>query len=164
VVSNSHLEKEYNLWILLNHTRHAIYRARELELDKDNITVEQARLLYVFDGLKGQGTPTEIAKYLFRESHTISSLIDRMVKKDLVKRVKDPCNKKIVRVMLTPRGQGLLQKTTVIDSIHRIMYGLNNEQLVQLKTCLDILMQRASQQIGSRDNGVLEGAISDKVI
>jgi len=140
-------EKEYNLWILLNHTRHAIYRARESELTQYDITVEQARLLYVVNALKDKAIPTEIARHLFRESHTISSLIDRMEHKYLVKRVKDPGNKRIVKIILTKKGLKTLNETMVMDSIHRIISGLSEKQMPQLETSLKILMERASAQI-----------------
>jgi len=153
--SSPDLEKEYHLWILLNHTRHAIYRARELELNHYDITVEQARLLFVVNALKGKAIPTVIARYLFRESHTISSLINRMEKKQLVKRVKDPDNRKIVKVVLTPKGQEILEKTMVMDSIHQIMSGLSEENLNQLEFCLETLIQRAAHQIGSGVNSII---------
>lgn len=142
MLGDTQLEIEYNLWILLNHTRHAIYRARELELSQYDITVEQARMLVVVDVLKEKALPTEIARHLFRESHTISSLIDRMENKELVVRVKDPFNKKIVKVRLTPKGQKVLSQVKNMSSLHTIMSGLSPRKQQQLKSCLEILMHR----------------------
>jgi DNA-binding MarR family transcriptional regulator len=147
LIKNLPFEKEYNLWILLNHTRHAIYRARESELIQYDITVEQARLLYVVNSLKDKAIPTEIARHLFRESHTISSLIDRMEQKYLVKRVKDLSNKRIVKIILTKKGLKALNETMVMGSIHRIISGLSEEQMTQLDSSLKTLMERASGQI-----------------
>jgi DNA-binding MarR family transcriptional regulator len=150
-IVGSLLKREYDLWILLNHTRHAIYRLRELELNQYGITVEQARLLFVVNTLGNKAVPTEIARYLFRESHTISSLIGRMEKKEMVKRVKDLDNKKFVNVILTKKGQEILKKTMVMDSLHDIMSGLSQEQQIQLEFCLETLISSAIQQINDKN-------------
>ena len=147
MVSKSVLRKEYNLWILLNHTRHAIYRARELELSQYGITNEQARLLFAVNMLKEKAIPTEIAKQAFRETHTISSLVDRMAKKGLVRRVKDPNSKKIVRIVLTDEGEHILHQAMRRESLHKIISGLSETQYEQTKACLKILMQRALQEL-----------------
>jgi DNA-binding MarR family transcriptional regulator len=151
LVSKSVLRKEYNLWILLNHTRHAIYRARELELGRYGITNEQARLLFAVNMLKEKATPTEIAKQAFRETHTISSLVDRMAKKDLVKRVKDQNSKKIVRIVLTDEGKRILQQAMERESLHKIISSLSETQYEQVKECLKILMQHALRELKLQD-------------
>jgi DNA-binding MarR family transcriptional regulator len=150
---NSFPERDYNLWILLNHTRHAIYRARELELNRHGITAEQGRLLFVVKDLGQKATPSEIAKHVFRASHTISSLVDRTEKKGLVKRVKDLDSKKSVRIALTREGEAVLNKVLEMDSIHRIMSGLSEAKGKQMEASLEILLRRAVQLI-SLDNEV----------
>jgi DNA-binding MarR family transcriptional regulator len=148
--TNSFSDRDYNLWILLNHTRHAIYRARELELNQYGLTAEQGRLLYVVHVLGDAATPTEIAKHVFRVSHTISSLVDRMEKKGLVRREKDPRNKKIVRIALTATGHDLLGRVTERKSLHRIMEGLTETKRKQVQLALEILFHRAIQECGPR--------------
>jgi DNA-binding MarR family transcriptional regulator len=145
--------RDYNLWILLNHTRHAIYRARELELSQYGITAEQARLLFVVQILRNRATPGEIAKHVFRASHTISSLVARTEKKGLVKKVKDLDSKKSVRIALTQTGQEALDQVLKMESIHQIMSGLSETKGKQLEANLKILLHRAIQMIGL-DDGV----------
>jgi DNA-binding MarR family transcriptional regulator len=146
-------EREYNRWILLNHTRHAIYRAREMELNQYGITAEQGRLLFVVANLGNRATPSEIAKHVFRASHTISSLVDRTEKKGLVKRVKDLNSKKSVRIALTEQGQEIMGKVLEMNSIHKIMSGLSDAKGKQMESCLEILLRRAMHLI-SLDNEV----------
>jgi DNA-binding MarR family transcriptional regulator len=141
--TDSFSDRDYNLWILLNHTRHAIYRARELELSQYGLTAEQGRLLYVVQVLGDAATPTEIAKHVFRVSHTISSLVDRMEKKGLVRRERDSHNKKIVRIALTAMGQDLLSQVTKRESLHKIMEGLSETKRKQMQSALEILLRRA---------------------
>ena len=146
-------ERDYNLWILLNHTRHAVYRARERELNQYGITAEQGRLLFVVANLGNRATPSEIAKHVFRASHTISSLVNRTEKKGLVKRVKDLESKKSVRIALTEQGQEVMAKVLEMDSIHKIMSGLSTARGKELEACLEILIRRAVHLI-SPDNEV----------
>lgn len=151
--NNAFPERDYNLWILLNHTRHAIYRARELELNQYGITAEQGRLLFVVANLGNRATPSEIAKHVFRAIHTISSLVNRTEKKGLVKRIKDLESKKSVRIALTEQGQEVMDKVLKMDSIHKIMSGLSTADGQQMEACLEILMRRAVHLI-SPDNEV----------
>ena len=126
----------YSLWILLNHTRHAIYRARDGELGKFGISAEQARLLYVVKSLGENATPTEISKRVFRQSHTISSLVSRAEAKGLLERGKDPKSKKKVMITLTPRGQEILDEAKKMESLQKIWSGLSETDLQQLEKIL----------------------------
>jgi DNA-binding MarR family transcriptional regulator len=141
-------ERYYNLWILLNHTRHAIYRIRELELSRYGITTEQGRLLFVLFKLGGSATPTELSKHLFRQSHTISSLVNRMVAKNLVKRMKDPINKKTVIITLTEDGQDILKQVIKIESIESVMSSLSEREIKQLNKILRVLFNKAMRSHG----------------
>lgn len=140
-------DQDYNLWILLNHTRHAMFRARELELKRYGVTAEQARLLFTIRALGENATPTEVAKQAFKESHTISSLVNRTEKKNLVKRVKNLENKKSVRIVLTDKGENILNQIMRLESIHQIVSGLSKAKRKQLQSCLEILFRRAVQKI-----------------
>jgi len=153
VKKNTFPERDYNLWIMLNHTRHAIYRARELELNQYGITAEQGRLLFVVANLGNRATPSEIAKHVFRACHTISSLVNRTEKKGLVKRVKDLESKRSVRITLTEQGKEVMDKVLEMDSVHKIMSGLSDAEGKQMEDYLEILLRRAMYLI-SPDNEV----------
>jgi DNA-binding MarR family transcriptional regulator len=49
-------------------------------------------------------TPKEIAAILRVENSTISGVLDRMEKRDLINRVLDPHNKRSIRVQVTEKG------------------------------------------------------------
>ncbi len=71
----------YNLWILLSQTRTAIFKAREKELGQYGITVVEAGAYFTIKSIGGQTTPAQISRWLFREHHTITALLNSMERK-----------------------------------------------------------------------------------
>ena len=55
-------DRDYNLWVLLAHTRHAIFEAREKELRLFNITARRSAVLYIIQALGDKATPAEISR------------------------------------------------------------------------------------------------------
>jgi DNA-binding MarR family transcriptional regulator len=76
------------------------------------ITPAQHQLLLAVRGHPGDAEPTigELAGYLLLRPHSTSELIDRAVGAGLVTRTPDAANASIVRVALTPTGEGKLQR------------------------------------------------------
>ncbi len=146
-MSNPYTEQDYDLWILINTTRHAIFRSRTAELSEIGLTIGQSKLLFVVDALGKDATITAIGKQFFRVSHTITSLVTTAVKKGLVRREKDPYNKKIVRIVMTDAGRAAYEKSKKIDSIKRIMSGLSETRRKQLIKALEIILHQASKDI-----------------
>ena len=85
----SDVDKDYELWVLFHQTCDAMARARVAELRESGISRIQAAALFVIKTLKVPATPAEISRWLFREPHTVSGLLDRMQKQGLVRKVKD---------------------------------------------------------------------------
>ena len=85
-------DKEYQLWALLRQTRDAVSRARGKELKEYGISGRQSSILFTIQLIEQTGsipTPAEIARWQFREPHTVSTLLKRMEREGLVKKVKD---------------------------------------------------------------------------
>lgn len=53
----------YSMWILLSETRDALYKVRQQELSRHNISVRQFAVLHVLQAMEGKATPTEIAHW-----------------------------------------------------------------------------------------------------
>lgn len=85
-----------------------IIRKKGREILSDfNITVPQFSALQI---LINQGTMTigELSQDMALACSTITDLIDRMEKTELVVRVKDEKDKRVVRVEVLPKGQEIL--------------------------------------------------------
>lgn len=142
-------EDDYELWVLLHQTRDAIFRARESELRKFGITAMQAAVLFIIKAIQGPATPAEIARWLFREHHTVSSLLIRMEKEGLVKKTKGRQRRNMIEVTLTKKGEATYIRSRELVSIHNIMSSLSLGERAGLKRHLEILRSRATRELAA---------------
>ena len=90
-------EESYDLWATLDSTYYAVLRARDQELREDGIMFTQCAVLARIKIAGDRANPSEIARRMSREPHSISQIIGRMEKSGLVRRVpaSSPKNKRI---------------------------------------------------------------------
>jgi DNA-binding MarR family transcriptional regulator len=101
---------EYVLWSLLDGTRFAISRLREIELGPQGLTVEQASMLRVLaeSGRSGQSLTTgQIEDVTLRQHNSVSVLVGRIVRAGLAAKEK-AAGERSYRITLTPAGRNLL--------------------------------------------------------
>ncbi len=144
----SYSDEDHDLWMLLTHTRYAIYRSREKELQRFGVSPEQVGVMFIVQALNNRATPSEIARFIIRQPHTVSALIERMEEKGFVKKSHDLDRKNLVRVSLTPRGQKVYEYSTKRGPIHRIMGILSATERSQLRDLLAKLHAQARKEIG----------------
>jgi len=144
----SYSDEDHDLWMLLTHTRYAIYRSREKELQRYGVSPEQVGILFIVQALGNRATPSEISRFILRQPHTVSALIERMEEKGLVKKMHDLDKRNLVRVSMTEKGQKLYEYSTKRGPIHRIMGVLSNEERTQLQVLLQKLQGQARKEIG----------------
>jgi DNA-binding MarR family transcriptional regulator len=144
----SYSDEDHDLWMLLTHTRYAIYRSREKELLRFGVSPEQVGVLFIIQALNNRATPSEIARFILRQPHTVSALIERMTEKGFVKKQHDLERKNLVRVSLTEKGQKVYEHSTKRGPIHRIMSTLSDDERTQLRLLLEKLHTQARKEIG----------------
>lgn len=144
-------------WVMLHQARDAIFKVREKELKKYGISATKASVLFNIQAIGYKATPSEIARHLLRESHSVSSILDRMEKQGLVKKVKDLDRKNMVRVYLTDKGQKVYDKAAKRESICEIISCLSDEERRQLISSLKKLRNKALKQLGLEDRAHLLG-------
>ncbi len=144
-------DEDQDLWLLLTHTRYAVYRARELELQRYGTSPEQTGLLFTVQALGNKATPAEISRRMLRQPHTISALVERMVKKGLVKKVKDLDRKNLVRVEITKKGRQVYEQSAKRGPIHRIMNSLNPQEKQEFCHYLERILATARQEAGMQE-------------
>ena len=141
-------DEDQDLWLLLTHTRYAVFRAREKELQRYGISPEQVSLLFTVQALGNRATPAALSRHILRQPHTVSALVDRMARRGLVKKVKDLDRKNLVRVVLTEKGQKTYELSTKRGPIHRIMNELNAKEKNDFREYLVRLLAKARKEIG----------------
>ena len=145
-------DKELQLWVLLLRTEEVIWKVRQRELNAHDISLIGAGALIVIRALEGQATPAKIARWLFREPHSVAGLLNRMEKQGLVRRTKDLDRKNLIRVTLTDKGEQVCDLVSERGTLHRILSGLPEEQRRQLESILHILLDQALKELAMEVN------------
>ena len=140
----------YYLWILFNQTRNAISKARERELQSQHISERHAALLFIIELIGHDATPAKIARWLFREPHSISEIIDRMEKQGLLKKVKDLDRKNQVRIEITEKGHDYHQRSFIPNNIPDTLSILSDGERKQFVSSLMKLREAAIKRVGIR--------------
>jgi DNA-binding MarR family transcriptional regulator len=136
----------FKMWMLLNRTRNTIYRLRELELAQFHLTVEQAAILHLLVDRNGISTAKTIEDITMRQHHSVSTLINRMIKMDLVAKRKNPESKKN-EILITAHGEDYFHKIP-FRSVEMLFYSLKDQDLELLTGDLNELLEKARGLLG----------------
>ena len=136
-------DKDYNLWVLLHQAKDAIYSAREKELDQYGISPMQAGVLFIINAIGGKAKIAEISRWVFREPHSVSGILNRMEKKGLVRKAEESGKKPRVSFTITAKGKKAFSESLKRESIREIMSCLSEEEHQQLTSSLKKLRDKA---------------------
>ena len=103
--TNVATDQDYELWVLLHQACSPMARARDDELGPVGISRMQAAVLFIVRAITAPATPAEVSRWLFREPHTVSGLLNRMEKHGLVRKIKDLGRKNMIRIVITEKGE-----------------------------------------------------------
>ena len=137
---------DIDLWVLLDQTRDAISRAREMELSQYKITKVQASVLFMLLTQNGKVALSDISRWILREPHSISSLISRMEKNGLVRKIKETGDDRI-QVQLTDKGRQIYSQITW-RSIEMVFSSLSTDEKLSLQSTLKKLRTKARSLMG----------------
>jgi len=143
------MDKDYALWWLILQTRRSMHKVRARELFLIGITPEEAAVLFVVSRIGDTATPAEISRWILREPHSTSGLLERMRKDGLINKVKDLDKKNLVRVVITEKGQRAIQESRGRESIHKILSTLSLGERQQLSSLLLRLREAAIGELGT---------------
>jgi len=157
---SSRYEQLYETYILLIKTVSIIRRLRHFELYQLGFKSGFTGIAHYIATYGKEITVSQLASLGSLAPHTVTEIINRMEKAGLVKKEKDPNDKRVVRVELTELGK----KTYIGGASHRkvindIMGSLTTEDLKQFKSYLEHLSDKAQEfekkrktKINSRTN------------
>ena len=125
---------------LLTTSQHRVFQEVSKRLEDYDVTPVQYGVLHcLWKGAKT--TPKEIASELKLENSTISGILDRMEKKDLLKRQVSTEDRRYIEVVLTEKGASL--EKPVLDTIDQanldILASIPEEEQKVLKKNLRLL-------------------------
>ncbi len=143
-------DSEFYLWVLFSQTRDAILKVRERELHTQHVSERHAQILFIINLIGHDATPARISKWLLREPHSVSEIIDRMEKQGLLKRVKDMDRRNQVRIEVTEKGNKMYQRSFVPKNLINILSVLGDRERKQFISSLLKLRGEALKYVGTR--------------
>ena len=122
---------------LLTTAQHNVFQYLSIRLAKYDVTPSQYGVLSCLWG-KSHATPKQIAETLCLETSTISGVLDRMQKKELIDRVINKEDRREVQVIITENGRALQEPITeIIDSVNEeVLKDFTVEEVAQIKNAL----------------------------
>jgi len=135
------------LWQMLARTNHVISKLRHKELRRFGINMNDAIVLFTALRLKKLATPANISRQLFWEPHTVSEQLSGMVKKGLVKKIRDLERPNLVRVEVTEKGIQAYQKSAKRKLTREIMAVLSEDEQLQLWALMAKIRKKALSKL-----------------
>jgi len=135
------------LWAMLNQVYWAMVRVTENELRPIGLSMIGAAVLFLVKSAKTPTTPAQLSRWLFREPHTVSGLLNRMEKQGLIRKTKDLQRKNLVRVALTEKGEKAYQQQSEMRIIRKLLSSLSPKQRNNLTTYLRTLRSSALDEL-----------------
>lgn len=91
----------------------------------------------------GDMTIGELSNKMFLACSTTTDLVDRMERNQLVMRVKDPNDRRVVRIHLLEEGERIIEEVIKKrqDYLHRIMEDFTHDEVANLESNLKKLHQ-----------------------
>lgn len=127
------------LWRLMHQVRDILILCEDSIFAEYGITTEQFSVLAAVKSRDGSLRPTDLAHLLERSPNSISMLIDRMVKADLVRRTRDRKDRRVVNVYLTSKGENALKPAMPAswEFIQKILSAMPYEDIYALANQLE---------------------------
>lgn len=138
------------LWTLIAQSRDSILRARERDYARYGISNERRAILFMIHDCGGESTPTEIAKRLFRELHSVSEMLARMEKDGLITKHKATGPSKVA-VRLTDKGLDVFMQSLHSKTDEKIFSVLDKEERKSLEAMLLKVRNRALEEFGASE-------------
>lgn len=139
-----------HLWTLLEHSASLISRARELELAQSGITMEQMSILHALLNCGGSATIDEIAAIIVRQHNSVSTIVNRMTKANLVKKEKRQDQKKYT-VHITEKARRLVNSAPR-TSIETIFSNLSSKEKEVMANSVEKLISTGHDVLGYNFN------------
>jgi DNA-binding MarR family transcriptional regulator len=132
---------------LLDSTRDSIQKAIKLELGQYNMSQSQVKIMHMIYNNKELMTLNQIAEISIRELNSVTTLVNRMLKKELVEKIRKPGDSRSY-IALTEKGKDIYENTVTERSITLIFDALDDKEKEDLRVLLNKLQTKARNLLG----------------
>ena len=148
-----HGDIQHRIWINWYHTGGLITRYADSGLIKmRGLSYQQFLVLLVMKKLGDNANATEMAKLLDKNTNTLSTILDRMEEKGLVKKIRDTTDRRLVWAVMTPKGKEKLAFSTKGSLVlfERLTAVFTKEEMAKFDTLLEKLMKNADKLVNPK--------------
>lgn len=140
----------FSTWTLLHQSYLLTYKYLDQIVSRLGISQAQASVLLV---LKGAGKPlplSRLARYLVQEAQSVTSLVDRLEARQLVRRVPDQRDRRVIHVELTPAGDEMFDQIfpAAWRACRDVFTDLDANELAQLAALTAKVRNRSAELLG----------------
>lgn len=130
---------------LLTNSQHAVYQYMSSQLAPFDITPSQYGVLNCLWSSQEPCLPRQIAEMLCLETSTVSGILDRLQKKELIDRAINTENRREILVLLTEKGDALREPVLkIIDEVNRrVLEDFTEDEAAFFKSCLRRIGEKA---------------------
>lgn len=138
--------EDYLLYLLAR-ASHVLSGEFHQQLRRRGVSVPVWRVLASLVGSKGE-TVTGLAEVCLLQQPTMTKLLDRMVRDELVVRSQDARDRRVVRVALTPKGESLAAELTHAAKQHEatVIARFPDMETTEVKAVLRSVLERETRR------------------
>jgi DNA-binding MarR family transcriptional regulator len=143
---------EHRLWVLLRQTYYLITQCEEDASNGTGVTAQQLVVLWLMQFISNISNKpiiiTDLAPSLYRSVNSISTIIDRMEKNGLVKKIRDLPDRRSVRLQITRTGEKKYIEALKPnrEMIKRLLSVYSDEELETFINLLRKLKKKATEE------------------
>ena len=141
-------------WMRLRQASDAVEKVLQKDVDRHDSTTTQVDFLSILDACTGSVTPGQLAKYVFREQHSVSAQLSRMWRNGLVRKTRSKADQRVVSIKMTPKGEKQLKASRqagIGQARELLASALSKQELAQfdklLKKVRDAAIERLDQKV-----------------
>jgi DNA-binding MarR family transcriptional regulator len=145
-LKNSQDTINFYLWGVLVRTNFAISRPRFMEITDGGLTPEKAKILYIIQINGGSIPQNKVSGITMRRQHSVSDLVNRMVREGLIKKIKHS-ETRVYTIKMSKKGKERyhsLQKNT----INMIFSVFTREERQNFHLVLNKLLNKSRNLLG----------------
>ena len=145
----------YTAFMLFMQTANAVQKLSDSTLYKKcGLSTSKFAVLQILDVSNGTMTPSEIARWILRERHNVTTLVSRMKREGFVEVEPSTTDRRSVNIILTDKGRKKLKEAQpvaagIVDQVMTSMSERNTNSFVRL---LNIIRKNAHEGMSALFN------------
>ena len=138
--------EQSKLIVNLIYTSNRLKEKITARLKSNGLTLQQYNVLRIVRGTGDTGSTTsEIRERLLDKMSDASRMVDRLVSMDLLEKVRDKEDRRIVFIYLTPKGRTLVNDLVAKEEVESLAAGIDQKKAQQLNELLDVFRSELSE-------------------